>query len=47
MMADEVVFTIMATGQEHHGPEGVRQIKQGRGYFETPALMAQLGVSNG
>ncbi len=23
MMADDVVFTIMATGQEHHTPEGV------------------------
>ena len=23
MMADEVVFTVMATGQEHKGPEGV------------------------
>ena len=23
MMADDIVFTIMATGQEHHGPDGV------------------------
>jgi steroid delta-isomerase-like uncharacterized protein len=23
MMADDVVFTVMATGQEHHGPQGV------------------------
>jgi steroid delta-isomerase-like uncharacterized protein len=23
MMADDVVFTVMATGQEHHTPEGV------------------------
>lgn len=23
MMADDVVFTIMATGQEHHGPDAV------------------------
>jgi len=23
MMANDVVFTIMATGQEHHTPEGV------------------------
>ena len=23
VMADDVVFTIMATGQEHHGPDGV------------------------
>lgn len=23
IMADDVVFTIMATGQEHHGPDGV------------------------
>ena len=26
MMADDVVFTIMGTGQEHHGPEVVRQM---------------------
>ena len=23
MMADDVVFTVMATGQEHHSPQGV------------------------
>lgn len=111
MMADDVVFTIMATGQEHHGRDGVLgmlnyfyhiafdagaenrtmlfgeanamfegvfvgkhigefagipatgkdvrvpitivydlendQIKQGRVYFEMPALLQQLGVSMG
>ena len=111
MMAEDVVFTIMATGQEHTGPEGVMQmlqyfyqiafeataeakntiiadgqavwegdfvgrhigefagvpatgkdvrvplcvvydlgndqIKRGRVYFEMPALMAQLGVTQG
>jgi steroid delta-isomerase-like uncharacterized protein len=26
MMADDVVFTIMATGQEHQGPDGVKQL---------------------
>ena len=26
VMADDVVFTIMATGQEHHGPEGIKQM---------------------
>ncbi|MGQ0572013.1 MAG: ester cyclase [Armatimonadota bacterium] len=26
MMADDVVFTIMATGQEHRGPEAVLQM---------------------
>ena len=26
MMADDVVFTIMATGEEHHGPEGVMKM---------------------
>jgi hypothetical protein len=26
MMADDVVFTHMATGQEHRGPEGVLQM---------------------
>lgn len=111
MMSKDVVFTIMATGQEHTGPEGVMQmlqyfyqiafkataeaknaifadgqavwegefvgkhigefagipatgkdvrvplcvvydlgndqIKRGRVYFEMPALMAQLGVTQG
>jgi steroid delta-isomerase-like uncharacterized protein len=111
MMASDVVFTIMATGQEHHTPEGVMgmlnyfyhvafdatattrttlfgdsnamtegdfvgkhigefagipatgkdvrvplcvvydlendQIKQGRVYFEMPALLQQLGVNPG
>src|SRR5215203_1106311 len=26
MMADDVVFTIMATGEEHRGPKGVSQM---------------------
>lgn len=26
MMADDVVFTHMATGDEHHGPDGVRRM---------------------
>jgi len=26
MMADDVVFTNMATGDEHHGPDGVRKM---------------------
>jgi steroid delta-isomerase-like uncharacterized protein len=26
MMADDVVFTNMATGDEHHGPDGVRRM---------------------
>lgn len=26
MMADDVVFTAMGTGEEHHGPEGVRRM---------------------
>jgi len=111
MMAEDVVFTIMATGQEHHGRDAVLgmlnyfyhiafdatatprvtlfgennamleadfvgkhigefagipatgkdvhvplcvvydlandQIKRGRVYFETPALLQQLGVSMG
>ena len=111
MMADDVVFTIMATGQENHGRDGVQgmlnyfyhiafdatattrvalfgennamvegdfvgkhigefagipatgkdvrvplcvvydlendQIKQGRVYFEMPALLQQLGISMG
>jgi steroid delta-isomerase-like uncharacterized protein len=111
MMADDVVFTVMATGQQHRGPEAVMQmlnyfyhiafdataettnviiadgqavlegdfvgrhigefagipatnkdvrvpiaviydlendlITQGRVYFETPALMQQLGIGMG
>jgi len=111
MMADDVVFTIMATGQENHGRDGVQgmlnyfyhiafdatattrvalfgennamvegdfvgkhigefagipatgkdvrvplcvvydlendQIKQGRVYFEMPALLQQLGIPMG
>jgi steroid delta-isomerase-like uncharacterized protein len=111
MMAKDVTFTIMATGQEHHGPEAVMgmlnyfyhiafdatsithvtlfgennamveshfvgkhigefagipatgkdvrvplcvvydlekdQIKQGRVYFEMPALLQQLGIQMG
>ena len=111
MMADDVVFTVMATGQRHETPEGVlgmlnyfyhvafeataeplteiygdsnavleavfvgkhlgefagipatgksvrvpfcvvydlesAKIKQGRVYFEIPALMAQLGIEMG
>ena len=111
MMAKDVTFTIMATGQEHHGPEAVmgmlnyfyhiafdaisithvtlfsennamveshfvgkhigefagipatgkdvrvpicvvydlenNQIKQGRVYFEMPALLQQLGIQMG
>ena len=111
MMAEDVVFTVMATGQEHKGREGVLgmlnyfyhvafdatattrttlfgesnamvegdfigkhigefagipatgkdvrvplcvvydleddQIKRGRIYFETPALLQQLGISTG
>jgi hypothetical protein len=26
MMAEDVVFTMMADGSEYHGPEGVREI---------------------
>ena len=111
MMADDVVFTVMATGQEHRGPEGIQAmltyfyhtafdarfetrvtlfgennamtegdfvgkhigefagipatgkdvrvplcvvydlendlLKRGRVYFETPALMQQLGIQMG
>ena len=34
MMADDVVFTVMATGEEHRG----------RVCFEMPVLMAQLAA---
>ncbi len=36
-MADDVVFTIMATGEEHHGPEAVLQMLN---YFYNVAFDA-------
>lgn len=43
MMADDVVFTIMATGQEHHGPEGVLQMLN---YFYRLAFDATAETTN-
>jgi steroid delta-isomerase-like uncharacterized protein len=37
MMADDVVFTVMATGQEHRGREGIRQMLH---YFYRHAFQA-------
>lgn len=37
MLADDVVFTIMATGQEHHSPEGVQGMLS---YFYQVAFKA-------
>ncbi len=37
MMADDVVFTVMANGQEHHGRDGVQQMLQ---YFYRIAFDA-------
>ena len=36
MMADDVVFTFMDTGEEHHGPAGILQMLEGfyHGRFE-------------
>ena len=43
MMADDVVFTIMATGQEHRGPEGVLQMLN---YFYHIAFDADAETRN-
>ena len=43
MMADDVVFTITATGQENHGPEGVMQMLN---YFYRVAFDAKAETFN-
>lgn len=43
MMAPDVVFRIMATGQEHRGPEGVMQMLQ---YFYHVAFNATAETRN-
>ena len=43
MMADDVVFTIMATGEEHRGPEGVSQMLN---YFYHGAFDAHAEYTN-
>ena len=43
MMAPDVVFRIMATGQEHRGPEGVAQMLQ---YFYHIAFDATAEARN-
>jgi steroid delta-isomerase-like uncharacterized protein len=43
MMADDVVFTHMATGQEHRGPEGVLQMLN---YFYHIAFDADAVIRN-
>jgi steroid delta-isomerase-like uncharacterized protein len=43
MMADDVVFTHMATGEEHHGPEGVLQMLH---YFYHSAFDADAVTRN-
>ena len=43
MLAEDVVFTIMATGQEHKGPEGVLQMLQ---YFYQIAFEATAETKN-
>jgi steroid delta-isomerase-like uncharacterized protein len=49
MMAEDVVFTIMATGQEHSGPEGVMQMLNYfyRGAFEATAETKNFVVADG
>jgi steroid delta-isomerase-like uncharacterized protein len=42
-MADDVVFTIMGTGQEHHGREAVLQML---GYFYQVAFEAKAEMNN-
>lgn len=43
MMAEDVVFTIMATGQQHRGPEGVSQMLD---YFYRVAFDATAETKN-
>ena len=43
MMADDVVFTVMATGQEHHNPDGVLQMLN---YFYHIAFDATAEIKN-
>ena len=43
MMADDVVFTIMATGQSHHGPDAVLGMLT---YFYRVAFDATAEVTN-
>lgn len=43
MMADDVVFTVMDTGQEHSGPEGVMQMLN---YFYHVAFEAAADTTN-
>jgi steroid delta-isomerase-like uncharacterized protein len=43
MMADDVVFTHMATGEEHRGPEGVLQMLN---YFYHVAFDADAVIRN-
>jgi steroid delta-isomerase-like uncharacterized protein len=43
MLADDVVFTIMGTGQEHHGPGGVAQMLA---YFYKVAFEATAKTHN-
>lgn len=43
VMAEDVVFTIMATGQEHHGPDGVLQMLN---YFYRVAFEAGVEDQN-
>jgi steroid delta-isomerase-like uncharacterized protein len=43
MMADDVIFTLMATGEEHRGPEGVLQMLN---YFYHIAFDADAVTRN-
>ncbi len=43
MMANDVVFTVMATGQEHRSPEGVLQMLN---YFYRVAFDATAEIRN-
>lgn len=43
VMSDDVVFTTMATGEEHHGKEGVQQMLN---YFYHVAFDADAEIKN-
>jgi len=49
MMADDVTFTIMDTGEEHRGPEGVLRMLEGfyHGSFEATAEITNSIIGDG
>jgi steroid delta-isomerase-like uncharacterized protein len=48
-LADDVVFKIMATGEEHQGPEAVLNMLHGlyEGAFEADAVLTNMVIGEG